>query len=265
MKQPLVILLTHRNARVVADQVELWQSLSEIAGILIAYGGPLSEFERIRWNDKVYIDDQRLRVSEFRRECQSYTEVFRRCSEAIRDKAYDWIFFAEYDFVPLRTDYLRLCYQQARAEYADILGYGLKSLDGTNHPHYLFHASIPGLFESWKQLSVRPNKDTVLSMWGAASFWRRTAFDRVSQVPETHRAYLELWLPSVAHHLGFRVRPFPADQHRYIAPSRDKLGSIDEARRGGAWAIHPIKSQGVFNGYLPTEGPQEVTKRTNIK
>jgi hypothetical protein len=53
--------------------------------------------------------------------------------------------------------------------------------------------------------------------------------------------YLEIWLPTLAHHLGFRVRDLP-DQNPFVRNLGDMTGSMEAARRAGAWAVHRVKS-----------------------
>jgi hypothetical protein len=81
-------------------------------------------------------------------------------------------------------------------------------------------------------------------MFGTGSVWTREAFDAVARVAEPFPMYLEIFLPTLAHHLGFRVRPLP-DQDRFVDNLGDMSGKIDEARRAGAWVIHPVK--GLWN------------------
>jgi hypothetical protein len=43
-------------------------------------------------------------------------------------------------------------------------------------------------------------------MFGSGSFWKQDAFEAVAEVEETFPIYLEIYLPTLAHHLGFRLR-----------------------------------------------------------
>jgi hypothetical protein len=59
-------------------------------------------------------------------------------------------------------------------------------------------------------------------------------------VEDPFPVYMELYLPTLAHHLGFRVRDF-GDQNRFVQVLKDATGDIDRARAEGAWTLHPIK------------------------
>ena len=77
-------------------------------------------------------------------------------------------------------------------------------------------------------------------MFGSGSFWTREAFLAVAAFDEPFPIYMELYLPTLAHHLGFRVRDF-TDQNRFVRALENEIGSIDEARKEGAWTLHPVK------------------------
>jgi hypothetical protein len=59
---------------------------------------------------------------------------------------------------------------------------------------------------------------------------------------EPFRIYLELYLPTLAHHLGFRVRDLPA-QSPFVQVFHDLESKMDAARQAGAWGVHPVKNR----------------------
>jgi hypothetical protein len=77
-------------------------------------------------------------------------------------------------------------------------------------------------------------------MFGTGSFWTREAFCAVAATEEPFPIYLELYLPTLAHHLGFRVRDF-TEQNRFVRITKDETESIEQARAEGAWTLHPVK------------------------
>jgi hypothetical protein len=51
-----------------------------------------------------------------------------------------------------------------------------------------------------------------------------------------------MFMPTAAHHLGFRVRPLPPEQERFMAPEVIKnVSDLEIMKRQGAWRIHPVK------------------------
>ena len=153
---------------------------------------------------------------------------------------YDFINFAEGDVVPLVPDWTERLRRQAEEDNADVLCHGLHRVDGTSNPHFLHHASEARFNDLWKLISVREDTGVVLAMLGAHSFWKREAFSAVALFEEPFPIYLEIYLPTVAHHLGYRVRNVEG-QSEYISPFGNLGGRREELAAAGAWAIHPVK------------------------
>jgi hypothetical protein len=114
-------------------------------------------------------------------------------------------------------------------------------VDGTNASHYLYHLGDPGFREIWKKMSRREEKSVFLDAVMTGSFWRRGAFEAVAATPESMPVYLELYLPSLAHHLGFRVRNHgEQDNYVQVVPMDDPFAP--HWKSGGAWSLHQVKS-----------------------
>jgi hypothetical protein len=224
--------------------LEWWGRCVAPENVLLAYGGTETDFQALVHPQKFFVNDPRLRTRDHQRELQSYTAIFREASEWLRGRPYEFVHFCEYDQVPLAADFNRRQVDRMDAEKADVLGYRVLRVDGTSHPHYLYHASNPRFHEFLRSVSCRKDPGVVLSMFGTGSVWRREAFDDVARLEEPFPIYLELYLPTLAHHLGFRVRPLP-DQDRFVHHLGDMSGKMDEAREARAWAIHPVK--GLWN------------------
>lgn len=243
----LNVLLTHGTARAVAKMVAWWRDEAGAGAenMLVAHGGIRADYEAVEHPHKVFIDDPRLRTRDHTRQRQSYRTIFHEASDWIKARDYadvSHICFAEYDYIPLLP---RLNERQLAAlvqEGADVLGLRVSRVDGTSHPHYLYHAHDPAFARFWNGCSVREDRRSVLSMFGASHFWTRQAFEAVAASPEPFPIYLELFLPTTAHHLGYRVRPYPdAAAHACIRHLGDQGPELLRARAAGAWAIHPVK------------------------
>jgi hypothetical protein len=78
--------------------------------------------------------------------------------------------------------------------------------------------------------------------YGFGTFWRTEAFRLVAGLDEPFPIYLELFMPTVAHHLGCRVRRVPHPERFTLT-----LGVVEhlqaEAIAAGAWFIHPVKQK----------------------
>ena len=210
--------------------------------ILIAYGGPRHEFDSIGNSRKIFVDDPRLRTRHHARERQSYTGLFRAAAEWLdtRGQEFQFVHFAEYDHIPLMSDLNKRQIERLKSEHADVLGFWAARFDGTNHPHFLYHASNPEFGRFWKRITRRADPTVVLSIFGSGSFWTHEAFCAVALTEEPFPMYTEIYLPTLAHHLGFRVRGF-GEQNQFVRPMGDATSQIDEARAQGAWTLHPVK------------------------
>jgi hypothetical protein len=239
----LNLLLSHQPSAAVGKMLAHWSKCVPQESILLAYGGPEKEFGMIGHKQKFYVEDPRLRTRDHQREFQSYTRLYQEAAEFLKTRGdgFQFIHFAEYDHLPLVPDLNKRQLDRLTAEGADLLGFHLHRVDGTSNPHFLYHANNDQFAAYWSEISRRPDSKVILSMFGSGSFWNREAFCAVAAESEPFPVYLELYLPTLAHHLGFRVRDF-AGQDRFIRVLKDETAHIEQARAEGAWTLHPVKS-----------------------
>jgi len=219
-----------------------WKQSVPIESILIAFGGPKNEFDAIQHQQKFFVDDPRLRTRDHQRELQSYTRLLQEAGEFLAKPGdqFRFVHFAEYDHLPLVPDLNERQIECLSAEGADLLAFHLHRVDDTNNPHFLYHAEDDRFMRYWAETTRRAAPEVVLSMFGTGSFWTREAFCTVAAVEEPFPIYMEIYLPTLAHHLGFRVRDF-VDQNRFVRALNSEICGIDEARKQGAWTLHPVK------------------------
>ena len=221
----------------------MWREVAEENLLLIAHGGTVADFREVAYAPKVFVEDARLRTRDHQREYQSITGVIKAVQRWIRDAdcACDYIHLAEYDHLPLVADLNRRQVERMEAERADLLAFRLHRIDDTGHPHYLYHSANPQ-FHAWlADVSIRRDPSLTLSMLGTGSFWTREAFEEIAARDEPFPIYFEIYLPTLTHHLGFRVRDW-ADQNRFVEHKGDRAAEIETARRAGAWTLHPVKA-----------------------
>ena len=241
MSRVLNLLLTHQSPAAVARMLDWWRDCCPARDVLVAFNGTDEGFAQIAHPHKVRVVDPRLVTVQHSRERQSYTAIFREASRWLAEREFTHVNFAEYDQVPLVSDLNARQVTRLEEERADVLAFQLARVDGTNQPHYLYHKALPGFTEHWESTSVRQDKGAVFSFFGTGSFWTRAAFDAVAATVEPLPIYLELYLPTTAHHLGYRLRDW-REQNRYISSLGNFVYALDQARREGAWTIHPAKT-----------------------
>lgn len=212
---------------------------------VILHGGDATDCDQVPHDAKIFCgDDPRLRTRDHQRDKQGYGGVMRRLRDWLSVHRPDWehVHLAEYDQIPVRRDLGALLLQALQAESADLLGYRMLRVDGTSHPHFLYHSTDPRFLPYFSQISRRREKDVILSMFGSGSLWTRAAFEAVAAQEEPFPIYLEIALPSLAHHLGYRVRRFPPAAEAWIANLGNRVDEIAAARAAGGWSIHPVKT-----------------------
>ena len=242
MERTLNIILTHQPPTCVERMLRWWTQCAPPDDVLLAFGGSEQDFRGVAHPRKFFVNDPRLRTRDHQREMQSYTAIFREASAWMRGRDFSHVHFCEYDHVPLAPDLNARQIARLASESADVIGCRVLRVDGTSDPHYLYHAGNAVFHEFWKQVTRRDDPGVALSMFVTGSVWTREAFDAVAAIEEPFPMYLEIYLPTLAHHLGFRVRDLP-DQNPFVHNLDDMTDRMEEAREAGAWAVHPVKGQ----------------------
>ncbi|HEY1769202.1 MAG TPA: hypothetical protein VGG02_02985 [Chthoniobacterales bacterium] len=240
-KDVLVVLLSHQLPSDLERTMETWRSVVSADSLLLAYGGASSNFSKIDFEQKVFISDPRLRLRDQQREHQSWEGVVQAANDFLQNSAHQYLYLVEYDHIPLRGDLLDRLKERLLTEQADVIAHHLHRIDGTSSAHYLYHKNEGRFHDYFARISKRDEKGVILSMLGTGSFWKRKAFKAVAACEEPFPIYVELYLPTLAHHLGFRLRDL-TDQNRFVMHLGDRGSEIEEARRQGAWTLHPVKT-----------------------
>lgn len=234
------LLLTHFIGEKLERLLEYWKPVCSVENLWIAFGGTREDFEKLDYPRKVFIDDAKLRTRDHQRERQSYNGIFKAMAPVVERENPDFIYLCEYDQIPVVADLNERQLRAIQAENADVMGHWLYRVDGTGHAHFLFQESNPSFDRFLKSISKRNDPSVVLTMFGSGSFWSREAFLAIATQEQTIECYLELYLPTVAHHLGFRVRGWNEDQH-LISNLPSPTVTVEEARKRTSWTVHPVK------------------------
>lgn len=236
------IIVTHQSAEQIARMLAWWKTAAPDDSLWIAYGGRREEFQKVAWGQKFFLESNRIRTHDSQRERQSYQEVFQKAVSLGVLENQRYVHLAEFDQLPLQPALNMLQTRVLKRLRADVLGYRLARIDGTNHAHFLHHSHDPAFGNYWRTLSKRAEKEVVLSFVGFGSFWTVEAFRAVAAESEPFPIYLEVWMPTMAHHLGFRVRRID-EPGKYNALEGEAAGLMDDATAAGVWNLHPVKSR----------------------
>ena len=242
MNPVLTLLLSHQPPDELEPLLRIWQQVAGAGNVLLAYGGLEDRFGRIGFEPKVFIDDPALRTRDHQRERQSCTGVLRQATQWMKSRPqFQYVHFVEYDHLPLVTDLYSRIVERLKSENADVLAFHLRRVDGTNDPHYLHHANESRFHEYFPSITRRDEPEVVLAMLGTGSFWKREALEAVTSEKEPFPIYFELYLPTLAHHLGYRLRDF-GEQNAFARHMGDFSPCLAQWRARGAWMAHPIKT-----------------------
>ena len=224
-----------------------WQRLNPKAEVQIAYGGSEDSFAEVTWPLRTWIGDPRLRTRHHQRERQSYRGLMQALVEVLRGRGVNRVVMVECDVAPLRAGLVDYLNRRGAEEGADVLGAHLRRVDGTSHPHYLAHQGNPA-FPSWLEGTVRSDRDVVLMMLGCLTWWTWEAFAATALAAEPFPVYLEVAMPTTAHHLGLRVRGLP-EWEEDLAPLGERGAEVAARTAAGSWVLHPCKQ--LWRGRAP--------------
>jgi hypothetical protein len=244
----LTVVLTHLSAEQVDDRMRLLRAVSAEARFAVCYGGRWSEFDRIDWNEKVFVDDPTLRGPE--RHLQSLTQLFETAWHEyfVGDAELDSLYLIEYDHLILDGTFERRLHDLALHTGADLLGKTCVDRTATNSEHYVRFRRDRRLFAHLESLTVRDDSERLFGCLGNGIWLTRRALEAYVNVEEHPPCYCEIYVPTLLHHLGFRVVDVDAhsDLYRNVRWLPEcSVPEVLELARAGAVFVHPAKDQRV--------------------
>jgi hypothetical protein len=247
----LTAVLIHLDAERVRESMDLLQTVSEEARFVVCYGGSLQEFEAIEGEDKIFVDDPTLRGPE--QHLQSWTRAFEALWHGFfaRDESLDSLYFIEYDHLILDSQFETRLRDLAAATGADIMGKNCVDRTATNGEHYVRSRRDQRLLDHLRRLSVRADPERIFGCLGDGMWLSRQALQAYVEIAEHPPCYCETYVPTLLHHLGFRVVDVDAHSDlyrhvRWIPPFG--LEQVSELIDDGAVFVHPVKDPEVTRG-----------------
>jgi hypothetical protein len=238
----LCVLLAHK-VESAERSLQIWQDAGFVNPTpFLVFGGTKEDFERVRWDRKVWCDDPRLRSAPAPAAKQSYRSVFRLVAGVLpHEPNVSHILLAEFDLLPLQKDLPTRLLQALDSEAADVLLSYLSRVDQTNAPHYLYHLQDPSFASAWKAFSLRENPESIFNALVVGSVWRKQAWVALSEIELPVEVYLEMEIPTNLHHLGFRIRNFPRVWTQFLRATPWPQDALKTARNEQAPWLHPWK------------------------
>ena len=244
----LTVVLTHLDAEQVDDRMLLLRDIAAEARFVVCYGGAQREFDRIEWDEKVFVDDPTLRGPE--QHLQSLTQIFEAAWREyfVGDAELDSLYLIEYDHLILDGAFEHRLRELALDSGADLLGKTCVDRTATNSEHYVRFRRDRRLLTHLRKLTVRDDPERLFGCLGDGVWLSRRALEAYVNVGQHPPCYCEIYVPTLLHHLGFRVVDVDAhsDLYRDVhwLPERF-VPEVLELARAGTVFVHPAKDQRV--------------------
>ncbi|HWH94451.1 MAG TPA: hypothetical protein VNT03_11375 [Baekduia sp.] len=245
----LTIILTHQDAEQADERMELLQTVAPEARFVLGHGGARSAFDQITWTEKFFVDDPTLRGPA--QHLQSLNLVFETAwrEYVAGDPEVDSLYVIEYDHLILDATFEQRLRELAREAGADMLGKTCVDATATNLAHYVRFRRDRRLLAHLQRVSVREDRERLFSCLGDGIWLTRRALEAYVDVAAHPPCYCEIYVPTLVHHLGFRVADVDAHSDLYHdvrwQPERS-ASEVLELERAGAVFVHPAKDQEVI-------------------
>jgi hypothetical protein len=253
----LNVLLTHQDAAAVDANVAYLRAVAPASRFVVAHGGRREACERVAHPETVFVDDETLRAPPRTR--QSYRATLRAVHDAFvaADPTVRSVYVFEWDHAVLRGDFEAPLSALAERTGAALLGKTCVERTGTNWHHYTRYRRDPALLAHLRQHSVRDDPARLFGMLGDGFWLTRAALEAYVAIAAPPPVYGELYVPTILHHLGFRVAEIPPALYRHVRYEPVvTLAEVLALKRAGGWFAHPFKTAGAYDRILAEPGPQ---------
>lgn len=252
----LNLLWTHLDGPAVDRQIEYLRVVAPQSRFVVCHGGRRQDFDAIRHPSKLFIDDESLRTTVARD--QSAVEMLRRVHDAYAARsAFEAMFLLEYDQIVLRGDFESAIEQLLELSGADFLGKTCVLKDANNWVHAIRARRNAEFMAFLRRISVRDEPPRIYGCLGTGFVMRRTALEALIAVDPPALDYHEMYVPTVLHHLGFRLGDIDeiSDIYEEVAYKPAKtLAQVIDAKRRGHFFVHPFKDVQLLDRVLRAPG-----------
>lgn len=238
-------LVTHLDEVRVREQLAYLERVAPGAQFVICYGGPRETYEALGLENSVFVADPSLRSRSTKG--QTYNEVLQALLDGFVEPrpAVELIYLMEFDQVILRPGFEDELSRLSRLSDAGLFAKWASPRNDTNWPHFLAARDDARLNAFFERVSVRRDPATRLGCLGTGMLFRRAVLEAFCAASrDAPHAYLELFVPSLVHHLGYEVADIDAmsdlyDHVRWLPEFT--FGEVQNLRRVGATFVHPFK------------------------
>ncbi len=250
----LNVVLTHLPAATAQRGLCYLRDIAPSARFVVCHGGQREDFDALEYADKVFVDDSTLRGPPIT--LQSYHAILGAVHWRFvrNDPDIDAIYVFEYDHVILNRDFESLLRQLAVETGADFMGKTCLDRTATNWPHYARFRRDDRLLSHLRVLSVRQDPTRLYGCLGDGFWMSRAPLEAYLKVEDHPPCYGELYLPTLLHHLGFKL--IDIDSHsplyRYVRWHPPfTLDDVLRLRGKNPTFVHPFKQSDALDALRP--------------
>lgn len=239
----LTAILTHLDSRVVERQLDYLRTLSPASRFVVCHGGTRDHFDGLSTREALFIDDPSLRGPHFEKSINAILDALYE-TYVRDDDTIELVYVIEYDHLILRSDFERTLEELARRTGAGLLAKAASARNDSNWPHFLSTRGDDVLNSFIRGISQREDPCLRFGCLGTGMLFRRDAFCAFCTLHDPPSRYVELFVPTVIHHLGFEVVDVDAVADLYMAirwlPEFD-MDEVSREKRAGRTFVHPFK------------------------
>lgn len=238
----LKVVVSHLEADAVDEHLAYLETLCP-GPILLCHGGTPERFAAVRWPRKRFLAHPGLRspAATF----QTYDEALEAAHEVLEaDRRIDAIVVLEYDQVPLAPGLDEAVLALLEQTGAGLVGKTAVDRTATNWWHRVRYRDDPALLEHLRRVSVREDPTRIYGCLGTGFAMTREALAAYVAVEHPDGIYNELYVPTLVHHLGFRVEDVDVHGDLYAHVRFEPSYTPAEARAlrdAGVLVVHPYK------------------------
>ena len=239
------VVISHIESDYVDEQLCFLEKLNPDNEYVLAYGGTKKNFDRVKHENKVFIADETLRGCVY---SQSYNEVLTSVYKFIEESnfAKDYVYFSEYDHLIFKKDYSESLVHLLEENKLDFLGKNCFDVTDTGWIHHLRYRNDRDLLDLFRSISVREDKTRFWGILGDGFFMRYEVLENYTNIKNHHKAYFELYIPSIIHHLGYNLGNYDdlCDLYENVSHVPNlSLKEVFDLMKNGKTFYHPFKQK----------------------
>lgn len=239
----LTVLLTHLGRPQVEEQLAWLREVAPGSRFVAVHGGKRADFEGLDPEEAIFVEDPSLRGPHFDK---SLNDTLRAVHDRwVRDdESTDLVYLVEYDHLILRPDFEDALRALVERTGAGLLAKNATPRNDTNWSHWLKVRGDERLNRWVEGITGRDDPSLRLGCLGTGMVLTRDALAAFCSLDDPPPYYVEMFVPTVIHHLGFRVVDVDAVSDLYAGVRWLPEFDLDEAlaaKRAGRHFVHPFK------------------------